>query len=306
MKIIACGNQKGGCAKTTTVLNLCYSFSHTYGMKVLMVDLDSQASASQNLRLDPDSEEYMSIAQLLYDYVMNPREKPSWDVISQYIVNPQYKARRKIMEGNKINWETYLESYGFDVIPSSLPLSTVELTMSLKGGQATGGKHVYAYYLKDILDIVDRNSDYDICVIDTPPALGALSMNAIAAAKDGVIIPTNMDVMSYRGIQPFIDAVKVIKSQYPGEYAGVIGILMSLYSDRRRVDKSLSEYAIEFFPVEIFNSTIPESSDAKKANLEFKLYSQINKRAKTAYDNLAKEILDIFAKLEKEREQANG
>lgn len=286
-KVICLGNQKGGCSKTTDCLGICYSLANTKGKKVLLIDLDSQGSASLNLGINITDDDVNTIDELLGAYVTKQITAFGWDDVKNFIYTPTYLARRRVPNSSK--WETVQLPFGFDVMPSALPLSVVELQMSLA---ANGGK-IYSYYVYDMIECIKQNADYDYIVLDTPPALGAISVSSMTAAVDGIIIPSNLDIMSFRGIQSFKESADYVvrASESRGiKHRGILGILLSLYSERRSVDRALEEYVHEFYPTPTFQSQIRESSDAKRANAESLLFSQINKKAKEDFDALVDEI----------------
>lgn len=287
-KVIALGNQKGGVGKTTNTLNLSYALANTYGQKVLMIDMDSQGSAGLNLGIDIADDSTHTVDQLLEPYVIGKVRDISWEAVKQCIYTPVYSDRIRDPE-NRLRWIETAKPFGFDIIPSSLYLSVVELRMGIIGGQTRRG--IYQYYLRDVIRVIEEHADYDFIVIDTPPSLGALSINSMAAATDGIIVVTNLDIMSIRGIDSFIESSETVK-RANSAHRGIMGILLALYSERRTVDKTIDEWIKQFLPIPTFDTRIPESADVKKANSSLLLFSQINKKAKAAYDSLAKEVIE--------------
>lgn len=288
-KVISLGNQKGGCSKSTDCLNIAYCFANTKNYRVLLIDLDSQGSASLNCGINITDDETNTIDQLLGAYVRNEIDNFEWDDVKNFIYTPTYLTRKRIQGSTQ--WETVQEPFGFDVMPSALPLSLVELQMALAGSKNQNGK-IYIFYLYDLIQVIKENADYDYIIIDTPPALGSLSMCAMAASE-AIIIPSNLDIMSFRGIQSFkesADYVQKVANSKGIEHRGILGILLSLYSERRSVDKALEEYVHEFYPTPTFQHQIRESSDAKRANAEGLLFAQINKKAKSDFDAVCDEI----------------
>lgn len=285
--VICLGNQKGGCSKTTDCLGICYSLANTKNKKVLLIDLDSQGSASLNLGINITDDDTNTIDQLLGAYVRREIKEYDWEDVRNFIYHPEYMARRRIPNSSK--WETVKVPFGFDVIPSALSLSVVELQMSL----AANGGRIYSYYVYDLIECIKKNADYDYIIMDTPPALGAISISALTAAVNGIIIPSNLDIMSFRGIQSFKESADYVvraTAEIGIKHRGILGILLSLYSERRSVDRALEEYVHEFYPTPTFQSQIRESSDAKRANAESLLFSQINKKAREDFDSLVDEI----------------
>jgi len=288
-KVLTLGNQKGGCAKTSDCLNIAYCLANTKHYKTLLIDLDSQGSASLNVGINVTDENINTIDELLGAYVKREIEVFDWEDVKNFIYTPTYLTRRRT--DNKNQWESIDTPFGFDIIPSTLPLSLVELQMAMVGAKSSSGK-IYLYYVYDLVKCIKENADYDYIIIDTPPALGALTTCAMMAA-DAIIVPSNLDIMSFRGIQSFKESADYIKETALEKgipHRGILGILLSLYSERRSVDKALEEYVHEFYPTPTFQTQIRESSDAKRANANGLLFSQVNKKARVDFDKLVDEI----------------
>ena len=288
-RVICLGNQKGGCAKTSDCLNIAYCFANTKKYKVLLIDLDSQGSASLNVGIKIDAEETNTIDELIGAYVKRDIDKYDWEDVKNFIYTPTYMTRKRVEGTGK--WETVEIPFGFDVMPSYLPLSVVELQMSMAASNNASNK-VYLYYVYDLIKCIKENADYDYIIIDTPPALGALTISAMMAAE-AIIVPSNLDIMSFRGIQSFKESADFIQKTAKDNginHRGILGILLSLYSERRTIDKALEQYVHDFYPTPTFQTQIRESSDAKKANANTLLFAQINKKARADFDKLIDEI----------------
>lgn len=287
-RVLACANQKGGTAKSTTTLNVLYALT-TLGKNVLLVDMDSQASSSLNLGLDEVELGLNTVADLLEPLVTNQIKYTSWNDIKEAIYTPTFVDRQRDPE-NKMKWISVDVPFGvngrYDVLPASIQLAIVELEMGLASG--TSGR-MWPVYLDKIISIIKKNGDYDYIIIDCPPSLAGLFLNSVYAAVDGIIAVSSLDIMSLRGIDNLIESVNSVVNIRPG-HRGILGIMFGLYSERRAVDRDLNYYAKKYLPIPVFDTKIPESSDAKKANSSMLLLSQINKRCAEAYISLAKEI----------------
>lgn len=286
--VITFANQKGGCSKTTSTLNVAYCLAQTYKKKVLVLDLDSQASLSLDVGLDVDVEDLNTIDQLLGAYVNREINEFKWDDVKNFIYTPTFSTRKKI-DGK---WQNSEEEFGFDVIPSSTDLAMLDLQVAMRADENKGHK-IYLYYIKDLIDCIKANSDYDFILADTAPALGSLTANAMAASLT-IIIPSNLELMSFRGIHRIKDTVDFIQSSVQSqglEHRGILGILLSSYSLRRSVDKALEQYVHDFYPTPTFQTQIRDSSDARRAVAEGHLFAQINKKAREDYDKACEEIM---------------
>ena len=171
MKKIAITNQKGGCGKTTTAINLAGAFAEI-GKRTLIVDLDPQAHASFSLNRTNQSMD-RSIYNALTD---NPEKNRS---IKDCIVNV---------------------SQNLDIVSANILLSTLE--QELKDKEDAVSKLHQALTAND--------PDYDYMIIDCPPNLGFLTFNALRAC-DQVIVPIDMSVLSLMGVGKLLGMLELIK-----------------------------------------------------------------------------------------------
>jgi len=171
MKTIAVANQKGGCGKTTTAINVSAALAAT-GRRVLLIDLDPQAHASFGLR-----------ASHL------PTDK------SIYYVLTDSPEKRRSLDSCIAN-----VSRNFDIVPSNIQLSTLE--------QEFKGKEDAVSELYRVLS--SSPSTYEYIMIDCPPSLGFLTFNALRAA-DQVIVPIDMSAFTLMGVGKLLGMLELIK-----------------------------------------------------------------------------------------------
>lgn len=310
-RIIANANAKGGVGKTTNTLGLCYALSHDLGFDVLLVDGDPQASATSDLGFEPDEDTLHTLDELVRPVIsLNLQEyedfgyetaKEYWEDaknkaysierIKEFIVTPKYLGLERDPE-NKIKWKEVLVPFGgnhkFDLLPCSINFSLCDTLMGI--ASSNFGGQVYDAYIYDALKPILEENLYDFIIIDLPPQLSSISMNLLTAAVDGVILDSNLDLQSIKGFDTITTVVEQITNKY-SLHRGILGILFSMYSSARKVDKQIEEIASEYVPIPVFDAKIPESTDAKKAILQSRLFNQVNKKAHKAYEDFAKEIV---------------
>lgn len=252
-KIYMIGAMKGGVGKSVSVFNLAYSLKKR-GMKVLAVDFDPQSNLTTCFGAE-------DVDVAIGDLMVNVLEEEDLPKREEYI------------------WERN----GVDFIPASIGLSAVEAKLRLEMGTEK--------MLSSILEPL--RGDYDYILIDTCPSLGALTINAMAAA-DEVIVAVNPQLLAMMGLQDFLKSVKKIKSRV-NERLNVAGILLTMCDARTILCKTITEQVAETFQgqIRIFKSKIPntvkvgESVYYSEPLIEYAPESNVCK----AYEKLAGEVI---------------
>lgn len=184
-KIIAFANQKGGVAKTTSTYNVGVSLAQK-GKKVLMIDLDSQASLTLSAGLEP------------FDYentIVNVLQKESLPI--KNCITPLQKK--------------------LDICTSRLELAQLEMDMIGRSMREMILKHA----LKSVKD------EYEFILIDCPPQLSILTINALASC-DYVIIPVKTDYLAYRGVELIVGSINEVK-EYINPTLSILGVIATMY-----------------------------------------------------------------------------
>lgn len=154
-----------------------------------------------------------------------------------------------VIDDEELPEKFILERNGVDYIPSTIGLSAVEAKLRMEMGTER--------ILSAILETL--REDYDYILIDTSPSLGALNINAMAAA-DEVIVTVNPQLLAMKGLQDFLKTVKKIKSRI-NERLEVAGILLTMCDARTVLCRTITEQVTETFQgqIRIFKSTIPNT-----------------------------------------------
>ena len=187
--VVAVANQKGGCAKTTTAVNLAAALAEGNKKfkippaKVLLIDLDPQGNCATSFGV-----EKKKIRKTAYDLLVNDSGE-DLPLMEEYLLSPKdltesmRKAWSKRMDSDRI--PTDLGVQNLWLLPSDIHLSGAEIELSHRIGRETRLREALA-------PIID---DFDHIIIDTPPSLGLLSINALCAAN-WVFIPVQAEYLS--------------------------------------------------------------------------------------------------------------
>ena len=179
-----------------------------------------------------------------------------------------------------------LELFG-DVLPAGLNLSGADGVITDTGKE---------YRLSEALATLKKN--YDFCIIDTPPALGVLTINAITAA-DWLVIPAQADIFSRDGLLQLDRTIRLNK-KYCNPKLKIAGILLTRYSDRNVLSKNLKETFEEIakkMGTKVFDSSIREGIALKEAQVVHQAIFDYAPKTKVAEDymNFINEFLDTIA-----------
>lgn len=249
MAIISVINQKGGVAKTTTSVNVAASWAKQ-GKNVLLIDLDPQASATKAIFGDTDFD------KTIYDVIIN-RLTPEEAVVRS-------------------------ESFGFDVIPSEIMLSGVDIQIAAHFGRER--------ILKKKLELIKKK--YDAVIIDCPPSLGLITINALMASRD-IIIPICPEYFSAKGINLILETLRNIQIGL-GHKVGVRGIVITRYKDRKIAREVIDKIKQEF-GIRIFDEYIPDNIAVEESHhhhLPVLAYAPESKAAQAYYD-LSRELWEL-------------
>ncbi|MPZ71839.1 MAG: AAA family ATPase [Nitriliruptorales bacterium] len=191
--VYAVANQKGGVAKTTTVLSVAAALAER-GQAVLVVDLDPQADLTFSLGYDPDS-----IDPTVHD----------------------------VLVGRAPLQKTILQHDEMDIAPANIDLAGAEVVLLTR----TGREYALRYELEPLAD------SYDAILIDCPPSLGVLTLNALTAA-DRVLIPVQCETLSHRGVSQLLETIVDIQRLTNRELE-IAGFVATMFDGRTRHSRAV-------------------------------------------------------------------
>ena len=173
--------------------------------------------------------------------------------------------------------------FGFDVLPASQSLAGANVELVSMDERE--------YRLKKILDQIRTN--YDYILIDCPPSLGLLTVNALAASEH-VIIPVQTEYFALEGLSQLLNTINLVRQGLNPDLQ-VLGVLLTMYDKRNQLSRQVLNEVNKNFPGRIFNSVIPRLVSLAEAPSFGKTILQFDpgSRAARAYRQLAEEIIRL-------------
>ncbi|MFJ9557927.1 ParA family protein [Nocardiopsis sp. NPDC101807] len=222
-RVIGVANQKGGVGKTTTTVNIAAALA-MHGQRVLVVDLDPQGNASTALGMERDTQTRSIYHCLVEDEEIRKLAQPVPDIPNLWCA------------------------------PATIDLAGAEIELVSLVAREARLKRAFAAY---------DTSDLDYILIDCPPSLGLLTVNAMVAC-DEVMIPIQCEYYALEGLGQLLRNVELVQSHLnPG--LAVSTILLTMYDGRTRLSQQVADEVRSHFKETVLDTLIPRSVRVSEA-----------------------------------------
>ena len=252
-RIIAIANQKGGVGKTTTSINLASALAEK-GKKVLVIDTDPQGNTTSGFGIDKNE-----IDHTIYELMIG--ECSIDEVITQNVV--------KGIDG-------------VDIIPSNVNLAAVEIELIDSDNKE--------YILREAISSI--RDDYDFIIIDCPPSLSMLTVNAMTTANT-VLVPIQCEYYALEGLSQLVHTVNLVKDRLNPEL-DMEGVVFTMFDSRTNLSLQVVENVKEHIQENVYKTIIPRNirlAEAPSYGLPINVYEPKSAGAE-AYRLLANEVID--------------
>jgi chromosome partitioning protein len=254
LRVLSVSNQKGGVGKTTTAINLGTALA-AVGERVMIIDLDPQGNASTGLGINRGQRK-----TTVYDVVVNEAS------LADAAVNTALP--------------------GLDLVPSDANLSGVELELAQAPRRS--------FRLRDAVARLRAQPDgagYTYLLIDCPPSLNLLTVNAMAAA-DAVLVPLQCEFFALEGLTQLMRTVELVRGNLNPKLE-IQGVVLTMYDKRNRLSEQVAQDVRGHFGDKVYRTMIPRNvrvSEAPSFGQPVLVYD-LNCLGSQAYLNLAREVV---------------
>jgi chromosome partitioning protein len=218
-RVIAIANQKGGVGKTTTAVNLAVALAQI-GRRILLIDLDPQGNATSGLACTDEIRDSLNSGKTIYEALIGGGS----------LGEVTHQVRPNL----------FLAGAGADLVGAEIEMATM-----------AGRERRLRALLYGVRE------EYNYVLIDTPPSLGLLTLNALVAA-DTVLIPMQCEYYALEGLSALLGTIKRVKEQLRPALE-IEGLVLTMFDSRNRLSHEISREVREHFPDKIFKSIIPRN-----------------------------------------------
>ncbi len=223
-RVLTVSNQKGGVGKTTSAVNIAAALAEL-GAKVLVIDLDPQGNASTALGVTHSAD-----TSSIYDVLIN--DLPFEEIVQQSPESPNLVAA-----------------------PSTIHLAGAEIELVSQVSRE--------FRLRRALETYLKTHPTDVVIIDCPPSLGLLTINAFTAASE-VFIPIQCEYYALEGLSQLLGSIQMIQKHLNPELH-LSTILLTMYDGRTRLAQQVADEVRTHFPQQVLDTVIPRSVRVSEA-----------------------------------------
>jgi len=258
-RVVAVSNQKGGVGKTTTAINLGTALA-AVGERVLILDLDSQGNASTGLGVD---------------------------------IEQRFKTTFDVLTGNAAILETVLKTAvpNLFIVPANSDLVGIDAALAADPNKA--------FKLRDAITAMighlrarDADQQFTYVLIDCPPSLNLLTLNAMSAAH-AVLVPVQCEFFALEGISQLKDSIEQIRATLNPRLE-IQGVVLTMHDGRTSLSREVADNVRAFFGNKVYDTVIPRNTRIAEAPSHGKpiLLYDYDCAGSQAYIRLATEIME--------------
>lgn len=250
-RTLAIVNQKGGVGKTTTAINLATAMA-AVGRKVLVIDLDPQGNASTGLGIERAD-----------------RQNSSYQLLEGETSIAESAVRTAVP--------------GLWIVPSTIDLSGADLELATLPRRA--------YRLRDALGESKHSAQYDFILIDCPPSLSLLTINALTAAQ-AALVPLQCEFFALEGLSQLMRTIERVKSSFNPDLV-IEGIILTMFDRRNNLSEQVAADVREHLGEKVYRTIIPRNVRVSEAPSHGKPALLYDHRCagSQAYIQLASEVM---------------
>ena len=251
LRVLVVANQKGGVGKTTTAINLGTALA-AVGERVLLIDSDPQGNASTGLGIGRALRKHT-----LYDVLMGEKS------LTEAVVKTSVP--------------------GLHLAPSDPDLSGVEMELAQDARRS--------FKLRDALDPLRQAGDYTYVLIDCPPSLNVLTVNAMAAA-DAVLVPLQCEFFALEGLSQLMRTIELVRASLNPKLE-IQGVVLTMYDRRNSLSAQVANDVRGHFGETVYQTVIPRNVRVSEAPSFGKpaLVYDLKCAGSQAYLRLAREVV---------------
>lgn len=260
MLVWTIANQKGGVGKTTSTITLGGLLAER-GYRVLLIDTDPHASLSYYFGIESED-----LDMSVYDLFVNSASRNKEQILQSLCPTPYSNI---------------------DILPATMGLATLDRALGKKGGMGL--------ILKKAIAKLDDT--YDIALIDCPPVLGVLMVNALAAC-DRIVIPVQTEFLALKGLDRMMKTMEIMQGAQNGHFNYTI--VPTMYDKRTKASLLAYRKLQELYGDNVWSGVIPIDTQFRNASLAQKVPSDYSARARGvfAYNTLLTQLLQLESEKE--------